>query len=126
MRDEQGRYLYVEPPRGDLIPKATEVFGKLPTESNLVTVIFTSGGELYSKPVSREEYYNAVLFAAEGKGGAIITEVRQSIEKSTYQKWIEGAAERRTIRENALRTAARVQSAAEVAAMRKELEQTER
>jgi hypothetical protein len=129
IRDEQGRSIYIEPVRGDPLPHATQVYDRLsPTERSFVTVLLTSGGELPWTTVSREEYYNAIIFANEGKDGEKLAPYRKSLETTPYQQWLEGAPKRKSDREQMFAglLAAKIQTAAEIAETRKELEATER
>jgi hypothetical protein len=90
MTDEQGREIYFEPERGDPLPLATQVYGRLwpriddaPVgHDNRVQVILTSGGEPFWKTVTRKEYYNAVILSTQGKDGAKLADARKSLEKT--------------------------------------------
>ena len=127
--DERGRSIYIEPTRGDPMPLATQVYDRLsPTERSWVTVLMTSGGELPWTPVSREEFYNTLIFSNEGKDGANLADYRKSLEKTPYQQWMEGAAKRKSDREQMFDglLKAKIQTAAEIAETRKTLEDTER
>ncbi|HUF22073.1 MAG TPA: hypothetical protein VMP00_15130 [Burkholderiales bacterium] len=128
IHDEQGRAIYIEMARGEPLPLATQVYeGLLRTrERRFVYVLHTSGGAPPWKTVTRAEYYNAVIFDLEGKDGAKLAEVRTAFAKTPYQEWTEGAAKRKSDREETLRTLAAMQSAAEVASLRKTMEDTER
>jgi len=128
IRDEQGRIVYVEAERGDPVPLATQVYGRFleARERSSVRVLLTSGGELPWTTVTREELYNAVIFETEGKDGAKLADYRKALETTPYQEWLDGAAERRQEREATLRTAATLQTPAEVAKLRRLLEDTER
>ena len=144
IHDAQGRPIYFEDVRGDgyfngsrdpnnrrdkrdKVPFATETFYRLsPTERSWVDPIFTAGGELPWKSVSREEYYNALVFDVEGNDGQKLAAYRKSLEKSPYRQWLDGAAQRKKERDEALTAVATVQTPAEVAKLRKEMEDTER
>ena len=140
IHDEQGRAIYIEAPRGDAyrnpdgptssresVPLATETYFKLsPTLRSYVTVIFTADRDLPWKPVTREEYYNATIFNAEGPNGSKLAEFRKANETSPYQQWLAGADERRKQREEALAALKGFQTAAEIARFRKTLEDAER
>lgn len=127
IRDAAGREIYVEVGRGERVPSATQAWGRLsPSERSIVDVLLTPGSVEPWKPVTREEFYEAAILDYEGKDGAHLAEIRAASGKTPYQEWMEGAEERRKSREEALRMAATVQSPAEVAAMRKMMEGTER
>jgi hypothetical protein len=128
-RGEQGLRIYVQSDIGKPVPHATEVHGELwdvPGERSFVDVIFVSAGELPWRSVSREELINTLIFEAEGKDGAKRAEREAVFEKTPYQEWMEGAAQRKRDRDQLLREAATFQSAAEVQKLRQTLEATER
>lgn len=129
IRDERGRDIYIEQERGDPLPLATQVYGKL-LESRVdrsgVSVLMTSGGDLPWKPVTREEFYDATILDIDGKDGQKLAEFRKALEKTPYQEWMEGAAERKKNREEAIATAAQLNGKAEADKMRKMMEDTER
>jgi hypothetical protein len=127
--DEQGRAIYIEMARGDPLPLATQVYERLlrTSEPSFTYVLLTSGGELPWKSVSRAEYYNAVIFDIEGKGGAKLADDRAALTKTPYQVWMEGAADRKQQREHSIRTMeALKKTPAEIEQMRKRLEDNER
>lgn len=122
-----GEAIFDESARGDRIPLVTEVYGRLPPgEPRGITMLLTAGGEPYFRVASREEYYDAVLRDLEGKDGATLAEVRSAAEKTAYQEWLAGAADRKKEREAAIQAAAATMPAAEVAKLRRMLEDTER
>jgi hypothetical protein len=126
LEGDKGEPIYYEPTRGDRVPLSTEVYGRLPPgEPRAMVTVLTSGGDPFFRVVTREEYYNAYLRNLEGKDGVSVAEVRKASEKTPYQEWLQGAAERRKEREEALKAAAGL-PAAEVAKLRKALEDTER
>lgn len=141
IHDAQGRAIYVEATRGDSyrapdtgrtfsrepLPLATETYFKLsPTQRSWVTVIFTADRDLPWKPVTREEYYNAVVFDLEGKNGSKLAEFRKANETSAYQQWLAGADQRRKERQETLAALKAIQSPAEIEKLRKTLEDSER
>jgi hypothetical protein len=133
-QDEQGREIYVvSDPRGRPMPLATQVYGELlPTydqaldgfSDSWVRVVMTS--EPDSKTVTREEYYKFRIFQTEGEGGATLAATRRSLEKTAYQRWLEGAQQRRKNQEATLQAAARNMLPEEVAKLRRDFEETER
>lgn len=129
-RGDNGLKLYIQSELfGKTVPHATEVHGELwnvPGERSFVDVVFVSAGELPWRTVTREELINALIFEAEGKDGTTKSELDATFSKTPYQEWMEGAAERKRTNEQTLRDAATIQSPAEVAKLRKTLEDTER
>jgi hypothetical protein len=130
LRDARGNAISIELARGKLVPFATQVYGTFdpsPEGSQLPTyVLFTSGGELPWRQVTRDEFYDASILFHHGKDGSEMAQVRKSLEKTPYEQWLAGAPQRKRDREEALKTAAGIQPAAEVAKLRKMLEATER
>ena len=127
LHGDHGEEIFDEPLRGDPVPLVTEVYGRLaPGEPQGITLLMTSGGEPFFRVVSREEYYNAVLRNLEGKDGASPAGARSSADKTPYQEWLAGAADRKREREAAIQAAAATMPAAEVAKLRRMLEDTER
>ncbi len=140
MFDGKVRDVYAEPARavdpkrpGILweVPAATDVYGELwePSrdiregrpERSAVDVVFLPAGARPGKPMSREAFYAAALRVIEGPEA----ELRGHLAKTRYETWMEGAADRRQIREQTLLAYARTQPPAEVEAVRRQLEGTE-
>jgi hypothetical protein len=140
LRDEAGREIYIENERGrpstnpDIsdgrVPrKATQVYGELWNvrgERSIADVLFVTAGQLPWKPVSREEYYRAVLFDLEGANGEKLAEFRVGLQKTPYQQWMEGAAQRKADREAALAQLKGVLPDSALENMRRTQESTER
>lgn len=125
--DEKGRSIYVEPLRGEAAPFTTQVYERLiPNEPSKVAAILTSGGEPYARPVTREQFYNAMLLNTEGKDGAALAKTRAGLETTPYQEWMKNTGQRKKEREDTLKGLAALQPPAEVAKMRKIMEDTER
>lgn len=129
--DRAGQMIMLEEPVGERLTGATIVHGGLrwdtPTadrRSGYVT--FSSRGILPWKPVTREEYLQAHIYNAEGPSGNNETSARKALEKTTYQRWLEEAPERKKNREEAIAIAAQTQGRAAAEELRKALEQTER
>jgi hypothetical protein len=78
------------------------------------------------RQVTRDEFYDAVIFHNDGKEKSNLAEVRRAIDKSPYEQWLEGAAQRRQEREDLLKSLAGAQSPAELAKTRKLMEDTAR
>ncbi len=140
LRDKQGRLIYIEgerkgPPSNPNISdsrvakKATEVYGELwnvPNERSMATVLFVTAGDVPWKPVSREEYYTAVLLDVEGRNGEKLAEFRKGLQTTPYQQWMEGAAQRKKDREAAIAQMRGVLPAAQIETFRETQEKTER
>jgi hypothetical protein len=133
MIDEAGRILMVEPGIGDpIIPGATILHGGLrwdtPTaDRRSAFVTFTTGGAFPWKPVTREQFLQFWIYQAEGPDyGVNERATRRSLEKTTYDRWIEEAPSRKKERDDAIAAAAQVQGRAAAEELRKMLEQTER
>jgi uncharacterized protein YheU (UPF0270 family) len=131
--DEAGRIIIVEQGIGELIiPGATILHGGLrwdtPTaDRRSAFVTFTSRGTFPWRPVTREEWLRWWIYHAEGTDyGNDERSVRKSLEKTTYDRWMEEAANRKKEREEAIAIAAQAQGRAAAEELRKTLEQTER
>jgi hypothetical protein len=133
MIDEAGRQLMVEPRIGDpIIPGATILHGGLrwdtpDADRRSSWVTFTQGGVLPWKPVTREQFLQFWIYHAESpEYGGNEQAVRKSLEKTTYERWLEDAPARKKDRDAAITTAAQLQGRAVADELRKTLEQTER
>jgi hypothetical protein len=76
--------------------------------------------------VSREQWLRALILDAEGKDGNREKSVRATLEKTAYQQWLDGAAERKKNVDAAVSAVAQSQGRAAAEEMRKTLEQTNR
>ena len=140
LRDEAGREIFIENERGkpstnpnisdSRVPrKATQVYGELwnvRRERSITDVLFVTAGELPWKPVSREEYYRASLFELEGASGEKLAEFRAGLQKTPYQQWMEGAAQRKADREAAVAQLKGIIPDSAIEKMRQIQESTER
>jgi len=129
--DETGRPYAIEPEIGELVPGATIVHEGLrwdtPTADRRGGMItFTSGGVFPWIPFTREEFLRAQIYAVEGKNGEQEKDFRKSLEKTEYERWIEGASERKKTRDLAFEAMARNQGQAAAQEFRKIQEETER
>jgi hypothetical protein len=127
--DERGHEVYVEMARGEPRPLVTQVYGYLSPERerSFVRALLTSGGELPWRTVTRDEYYKAVIFDREGKGGEKLAGYRLALTKTPYQEWLAGAAQRKQNLEHTLKVMESLKKTpAEIAALRKKMEDTER
>lgn len=131
--DEAGRILIVEPRIGEpIIPGATILHGGLrwdtPTadrRSGYVT--FSSRGAFPWKPVTKEQFLRWWIYHAEGPDyGGNERSARKSLEKTTYDRWVEEAPTRKKERDQAIAIAEQAQGRAAAEELRKTLEQTER
>jgi hypothetical protein len=130
--DPQGRGIYIEPARWPRSPFATVTYGFAesggpvqPNDPFYVDAWLTAGGELPWRAVSREDYYAALIASAEGNKGERRADYVKAVEKTGYQRWLDEAPQRKKDREQTLKTVGQV-SPAEVANLRKALEDAER
>lgn len=140
MRDASGREIYIEAERGKPSTKATisdyrvphsatMVYGELwnvPRERSMADVLFVTAGALPWEPVSREKFYEAILLEVEGANGERQAAYRESLQKTPYQQWMEGAAKRKADREAAMAQLRGMLPAADLEKMRQTQEATER
>jgi hypothetical protein len=131
LNDETGKAFFIEQARGEPIPGATIVYEGLrwdtPTadrRSGYVTL--TSRGAFPWLPVTREEYLRAQIYLTEGRNGEKQKEFRKSLEKTSYERYMDEAAERKKTREESVAAMARAQGRAAAEELRKTLEQTDR
>ena len=130
--DPQGRDIIVEETRWPRTPFSVATYGVSASgilqagEDFSLSAWFTPGGEFPWRAVSREDYYTAMIAHAEGNKGERRAEFRKNTEKTPYQRWLEEAPQRKKEREEALKALAQIQSAAEVAKLRKTMEDAER
>ena len=130
--DPQGRDVIVEQTRWPRVPGSVVTYGVSgsgtvqPREDFTLWAWFTPGGELPWRAMSREDYYNALIAHAEGNAGEKRAQIQKATEKTGYEQWLDGAAQRKKEREETLKAVAQYQPAAEVAKLRKALEDGER
>ena len=129
--DESGRLFNIEADIGELIPGATIVHEGLRWDTPTAdrrggSITFTSQGVQPWIPVTREEYLRAQIYSMEGKNGELEKEARKSLEKTDYERWVEGAPERKKIRDGAVAALARNQGQAAAEEFRRSQEETER
>jgi hypothetical protein len=128
-RDASGRMFFVEPDVGPPMKGATVVHEGLRwSEPDVGTayVTYSRGAVSPWRALSREEYLRALIFDAEGKDGGREASARASLEKTAYQQWLDGAAERKKTMTDVLAEMAKTQTRAVVEEMRKTMETTER
>ena len=89
-------------------------------------VMFSRGSASPWTSVSREQWLRTLIFDAEGKDGDRETSARKALEKTAYQQWLEGAAERKNNIEAAVTAVAKSQGRAAAEEMRQTLEKTNR
>jgi hypothetical protein len=129
--DESGRGLIIEKEIGVPKPGATIAHEGLrwdtPTADRQPGYnTFTPRGVSPWLPVTREQYLRALILTEEGKNGEREAATRKSLEKTTYERWMDEAAERKKTRDDAIASMARNQGRAAGDELRKQLEQTER
>ena len=133
MIDQAGRQIMVEPGIGDpIIPGATILHGGLrwdtpDADRRSSWVTFTQRGVFPWKPVTREQFLQFWIYHAESSEYGVNEQAaRKSLEKTTYDRWLEDAPVRKKERDEAIATAAQVQGRATAEELRRTLEQTER
>jgi len=129
--DEANRGHYIEQDIGVPKPGSTIVYEGLRwdmigADRRPGYVIFTTGGKSPWIPITREQRLQAQIFHVGGKNGETEKEIKAALEKTAYEQWMEGAAERSKQREAAIATMTRTQGNAAGADLRTQLEQTER
>ena len=126
--DAQNRRIYTDQYRGKPMPLATQVygsFGESPLDQNRYNVLFTSGRELPYRNITRDEYYASSIYWDQ-TGGTNQGQQRHSVERTPYQEWLAGAAQRKKERDELFKTLAASVPQAELAQMRKLAEDQER
>jgi hypothetical protein len=114
-RDDRGAFFF-EDPRGEPIPGATHVWHRLsPTERSWVDVMFTSGNVSPLEPVSRRRFQRAKVRFFEAFQSGLAS-------KTSYEKWMAEAPQRKAERKGV----AAALPPAQAAALLKTLEDTER
>ena len=119
-RDANGDGLYTLRVRSANQFGSTVAFGDLELDSPTsegFRVLFTTGDESPTLPVSREEFLRSLIFEVEGKPGAG--------KKSAYQEWLEKAPERKKNLEETVAAVA-TSDPAKAQQLRKDLEKAER
>jgi hypothetical protein len=126
MLDEKGDGLYFERVRTATRFGAVATYGDFDENKRIDTqglfVLFTAGGESPTLPVSREEYLRAMIFTLEGKDQETVKKL--ATEKTPYQLWLEGTAQRKKDREQLYATLVAIDPA-QAAQVRKDLEKVE-
>jgi hypothetical protein len=126
MRDEHGDGLYFNRVRTETLFGATATYGHFEEENTSgLAVLFTAGGVSPTIPVAREAYLRAMIFTLEGKDQAKVKEAVAFASKTQYQRWTDGAAQRKKDREQILAGIATVDPS-QVPKVRADLEKTER
>ena len=129
--DPQGRVIFVEERRWPLVPFSVATYGVSASgtlnagEDFTLWTWFTPGAELPWSAVSREDYYNSLIGSVEGNNGEKLAEYKKATEKTPYQGWLAEAPRRKKEREETLKALAQMQAPAEVAKLRKTLEDVE-
>lgn len=130
--DPQGRVIFIEQRRWPLVPFSVATYGVSADgtlkagEDFSLWAWFTPGAELPWRAVSREEYYSSLIAGAEGNNGEKLAQYKKVTEKTPYQRWLEEAPQRKKERDETLKALAQIQPPAEVAKLRKEMEDAER
>ena len=94
--NENGEAFYFERARKEPLFGSTSTYGVFGvTNAEGLYVLFTSGGESPTLPVTREEYLRAIIFSLEGKDQGKVKEVLEFTSKTQYERWQERAAQRK-------------------------------
>ncbi len=124
--DENGDALYVEEPRKEPMFGSTATYGVFGvTNAEGLTVVFTSGGESPTVPVTREEYLRAQIFTMEGKNQEKVKDFLEFTSKTQYERWKERAVQRKKDIDDAVAGVAQVDPA-KTAKVRADLENADR
>jgi hypothetical protein len=125
MPDEHGDGLYTERVRTPALFGATATFGHFQERnSEGIYLLFTTGGQSPTLPVTREEYLRAVIFSLEGKNGEKVKAAAAIVSKTPYERWMEEAAERRNRNEELYAIVAKT-NPSQAAKMRADMEKAE-
>jgi hypothetical protein len=129
--DPQGRDVIVEQARWPRTPYSVVTYGTSasgilqPNEDFTISTWFTRGAEFPWRALSREDYYDAMIANGEGNKGERRAQHQKDTEKTPYEHWLDEAPQRKKEREEVLKAVAQFQPAAEVAKLRKTLEDAE-
>jgi hypothetical protein len=122
-REENGQSIYFERPRSSAAYGATAVYGTFgETNAPGLNVLFTSHNQSPTLPVSRERYLRAVIFELEGNDPEELKRQKAAAERTPYEEWMSGAAQRKKEREATL---AEIGDKAQAAKMRAQIEKME-
>lgn len=125
MPDEGGDGLYTERVRTPALFGTTATFGRFQDENTEgVYLLFTTGGQSPTVPVTREEYLRAVIFSLEGKNGEKVKTAAAIVSKTPYERWMEEAPERKTRHEELYAIVAKTDPS-QAAKMRADMEKAE-
>lgn len=97
------------------------VYGKFGVPNTSLRVLFTARDQDPTLPVSREEYLRARIHELDGDGQ--LKEAQAAVAKTTYQAWMDGAAERKKEREEVVAAMPDRESAAKMRATLEKAEQ---
>ena len=124
--DENGDALYHERVRSEPLFGSTATYGHFEElNSEGIFLLFTSNGESPTIPVTREAYLRAVIFSLEGKNQEKVKEVLEFASKTQYERWLEGAEQRKKDRDQIVAGVAAVDPA-KAAKARADLENADR
>jgi len=131
--DETGRIIILEPHIGDpIIRGATILHGGLrwdtPTaDRRSAYVTFSNRGAFPWMPVTKEQWLQWWVYHAEGSDyGGNEKSVRKELERTTYDRWVEDAPQRKKDRDEAIAIVAQAQGRPAAEELRKTLEQNDR
>lgn len=123
--EERGDGQYREMIRTPALFGSTATFGRFHAINDQgLVVLFTTGGESPTLPVSREEYLRAQIFALEGKDQEKVKEAAALVSKTPYERWMEDAPARKKRNDEMLAVITQV-APAEAAKVRADMERNE-
>jgi hypothetical protein len=122
---------FIEDEIGGGIPGATIVYEGLRWDTPTADrrgglVVLSRGGQFPWVSLTREQYLRTKIEEIGGKNGETEKAIKESLQKTTYERWMEDAAARRKTREEIIAAALRNQGRAAAAELRETLEQAER
>jgi hypothetical protein len=125
-RDERGDGLYTELIRTPTLFGATATFGVFHggAADRAIRVLFTTGGQSPTLPVTREEYVRFRIFTVEGKDGQTAKAAAAFASKTSYDRWLEEAPARKKVYEETLAMIVQV-APAQAAKVRADFEKNE-
>lgn len=123
--DERGDALYTERVRTETLFGATATYGRFhAVNTEGLFVLFTTGGESPTLPVTREEYLRFRIFTHEGKDQEKLNALAADLSKTPYQRWLEDAPARKKRNEELFALISRT-NPAQAAKMRADMEKAE-
>jgi hypothetical protein len=126
-----GNGYFKESEVGSRVPGATVAYEGLRWDTPTAdrrggSIVFTTGGKFPWISATREQHLRYLIEGDNGKNLELEKEFKEGLKKTTYQRWMDEAAERKKNREYTIARMAANQGRAAADELRKTLEQTER